>query len=232
MSRRRKHVRSQLDEACPDLTAGDAVVRVVDIRGGNQIEVEKPDSCQTLIRVPAKFSKILWVRKGTFVLAHFEEHAAEDGGKVTGELLRVLYADQIKEMRKRPGMWPETFANIDNAYEDEGTEVTGDMRGLSVGSEVEVHAGKVEGAAAGIEFRETREKEIGGAVAAAVPLSRGSADVVNQKKEVIGIEYKNESASESESDDGLPPLEANRNWRPLQVEISSGEEGSSSDDES
>lgn len=24
--------------------------------------------------------------------------------------------------------------------------------------------------------------------------------------------------SESESDDGLPPLEANRNWRPLQVE--------------
>jgi|AntAceMinimDraft_1070359.scaffolds.fasta_scaffold27798_1 hypothetical protein len=41
MSRRRKHVRSQLDEACPDLTAGDAVVRVVDIRGGNQIEVRR-----------------------------------------------------------------------------------------------------------------------------------------------------------------------------------------------
>ena len=35
MSRRRKHVRSQLDEACPELNPGDAVCRVVDIRGSN-----------------------------------------------------------------------------------------------------------------------------------------------------------------------------------------------------
>lgn len=39
MSRRRKHVRNQLDEACPELNEGDAVCRVVEIRGGNQIEV-------------------------------------------------------------------------------------------------------------------------------------------------------------------------------------------------
>lgn len=131
MSRRRKHVRNQLDEACPELNEGDAVCRVVEIRGGNQIEVrgrgrvyvcpratwgqgmeiktpppppppppllalsslsftrllpppstnalthcllthtrtrtlhdihqvEKPDTLQTLIRIPSKFSKILW----------------------------------------------------------------------------------------------------------------------------------------------------------------------------
>ena len=39
MSRRRKHVRNQLEEACPELNEGDSVCRVVELRGGNQVEV-------------------------------------------------------------------------------------------------------------------------------------------------------------------------------------------------
>lgn len=38
MSRRRKHVRELVDEPCPELGAGDAVCRVVELRGGNHIE--------------------------------------------------------------------------------------------------------------------------------------------------------------------------------------------------
>ena len=39
MSRRRKHVRNQLEELCPELNDGDAVCRVVELRGGNQVQV-------------------------------------------------------------------------------------------------------------------------------------------------------------------------------------------------
>jgi hypothetical protein len=36
---------------------------------------------------------------------------------------------------------------------------------------------------------------------------------------------------ESDSDDGLPPLEVNRNWRPLEVDLSSEEDSSSEDED-
>ena len=39
MSRRRKHVRNLVDEALPELTEGDEVCRVTELRGGNQVEV-------------------------------------------------------------------------------------------------------------------------------------------------------------------------------------------------
>ena len=39
MSRRRKHVRNLVDEALPELTEGDEICRVTELRGGNQVEV-------------------------------------------------------------------------------------------------------------------------------------------------------------------------------------------------
>lgn len=39
MSRRRKHVRDLVDEPCPALGACEFVCRVVELRGGNHIEV-------------------------------------------------------------------------------------------------------------------------------------------------------------------------------------------------
>jgi hypothetical protein len=44
MSRRRKHVRSQLDESCPELNPGDAVCRVVDLRGSTLWSVSPTES--------------------------------------------------------------------------------------------------------------------------------------------------------------------------------------------
>ena len=57
---------------------------------------------------------MLWVRKGTHVLAHIEPNLPDDV-KVTGELLRVLYKAQIREMRK-DGTWPRAF---DDSYDDD-----------------------------------------------------------------------------------------------------------------
>ena len=93
-------------------------------------QVEKPDASQTLCRIPSKFSKILWVRAGSFIVAHFEDDAEASDAKVTGELTRVLYADQIKELKKRPGVWPERFEDANAAADRLGdTSIGGDGDG-------------------------------------------------------------------------------------------------------
>ena len=203
MSRRRKHVRNLVDEALPELTEGDEVCRVTELRGGNQVEVrisraspartaaaarpglpishrlthtsqtptrnaqvEKADGASTLIRIPAKFSKVLWVRKGTHVLAHIEPNLPDDV-KVTGELLRVLYKAQIREMRK-DGTWPRAFDDLnDDAMDDDVAD--GGVHG------VDVQRG-------------------------ALRLSIGADGC---------------GGDDSCDDDDLPPLAANRNRRPL-----------------
>lgn len=57
-------------------------------------------------------------------MARFEEGASDDDAKVTGEMTRVLYAVQIKEMR-RSERWPESFEN-DEAAEEGSHENEGD----------------------------------------------------------------------------------------------------------
>jgi len=137
---------------------------------------------------------------------------------VTGELLRVLYAEQIKEMRKLPGGWPAYFAKQEEGR-TEGTEV-GDRRperdvaGLSLGDDGDAGAGAagVSGGGAGAGGGEGGESGAGGGAGGGKP-------------------PEEEEESGSESDDNLPPLTVNTNWRPLQVEDSSGDEDSSGEDE-
>ena len=219
MSRRRKHVRNLVDEALPELTEGDEICRVTELRGGNQVEVrisraspartaaaarpglpishrlthtsqtptrnaqvEKADGASTLIRIPAKFSKVLWVRKGTHVLAHIEPNLPDDV-KVTGELLRVLYKAQIREMRK-DGTWPRAFDDLnDDAMDD-------DVAGGGVHG-VDVQRGALEGLSIGAD----------------------------------GCD------GDDSCDDDLPPLAANRNRRPLRREVESSSESEDGEEE-
>ena len=83
------------------------------------------------------------MRKGTHVLAHIEPNLPDDV-KVTGELLRVLYKAQIREMRK-DGTWPRAFDDLnDDAMDDDvadgggahgGDVQRGAWEGLSSGAE-------------------------------------------------------------------------------------------------
>ena len=69
----------------------------------------------TLVRVPNKFKDLARFRAGTHVVARFVDARELEGRddvavKVTGELRRVLYAEQVKEMRRRDdGTWPSAF---------------------------------------------------------------------------------------------------------------------------
>ena len=95
--------------------------------------MEKPDSSRTLCRIPSKFSKILWVRAGSFIVARFEEEALDESShdaKVTGEMTRALYHTQMKEMR-RANRWPALFAETETKDAERETEKKDDADDVS-----------------------------------------------------------------------------------------------------
>lgn len=99
--------------------------------------MEKPDSSRTLCRIPSKFSKILWVRAGSFIVARFEEEALDESShdaKVTGEMTRALYHTQMKEMR-RANRWPALFAETETKDAERETEKKDDVDADDVSSD-------------------------------------------------------------------------------------------------
>jgi len=82
MSHRRKHVSQALSERCPELGEGQCILRVCGPRGSNLLEarrlqlppraarahsqqVENTVGESMLVRMPNKFNKLLWVKRGT-----------------------------------------------------------------------------------------------------------------------------------------------------------------------
>lgn len=129
MSKARKHVEQSLDSLpLPDLALHEDVFRVLEVRGGNQIEIDLGEGKSTLCLIPAKFRKKLWIRNGQFVIAELCP-SENDHYKVQAILKNVLYDNQVKYI-KRMGKWParydsaiavdaEATPNADEEDEDE-----------------------------------------------------------------------------------------------------------------
>lgn len=66
-------------------------------------QVEFPEGRTTLCLLPAKFHKKLWIKRGSFLIV--EGAADEVDGRVTGQILRVLYEDQVKHLKRMAGVW-------------------------------------------------------------------------------------------------------------------------------
>lgn len=64
MSHRRKHVLQAVEEACPTVGPGQRLLRVCSPRGSNVLEVEDAAGTQLLVRMPQRFNKMLWVKRG------------------------------------------------------------------------------------------------------------------------------------------------------------------------
>ena len=192
MSHRRKHVHALANELAVTLEDGDVVCRVTAVCGANLVEVERGDDdagVTTLVRVPNKFKKLAWFRAGTHVVARFvdaRELEGRDDVKVTGELRRVLYAEQVKEMRRRDdGTWPKAFES-----EERGT---------------------------GCALR-----ELAGALEEDEARARATARDDGEARDGSADEDDDEG-----SDDGLPPLVANRNRRRVRTYVDSDESSDS-----
>ena len=61
-----------------------------------------PDGSRTLCFLPAKFHKKLWIRNGSFLIVENSEAADT---RVTGEILTVLLKQDVKELKRLPGVW-------------------------------------------------------------------------------------------------------------------------------
>lgn len=112
MGKGRKHVKQDILQGCPQPGDGQLLMRVLALRGSNQIEVEDSQGRRTLCLLPAKFHKTLWVKRGTFVIVDEgdREKAQAAGMKVTGTISKVLYEEHRRALEKI-GEWPAGFAS-------------------------------------------------------------------------------------------------------------------------
>ena len=65
-------------------------------------QVEFPDGRRTLCLLPARFHKKLWVKNGNFLIV---EEAEDAEGRVTGQIVAVLFAEHVKELKRMAGVW-------------------------------------------------------------------------------------------------------------------------------
>ncbi|XP_072032426.1 probable RNA-binding protein EIF1AD [Amphiura filiformis] len=110
---KRKHVtREVLDEfVLPE--EHQQIVQVVAPRGNNLHEVKMPSGDKFLASMPTKFRKNVWIKRGDFVIVD----PIEEGDKVKGEIIVILFPKQIKFIQKE-GFWPEEFLKGDKESED------------------------------------------------------------------------------------------------------------------
>ena len=101
---KRKHVVKEMLEDFSMPEAHQTIVKVLGTSGSNLHEIITPNGERSLASLPTKFRKNIWIKRGDFVVV---ERIAE-GNKVTAEIVRILYPQHIKEI-KRGNMWPKEF---------------------------------------------------------------------------------------------------------------------------
>ncbi|KAJ1725834.1 hypothetical protein LPJ53_000095 [Coemansia erecta] len=126
---RGKYTEQEALEALPEPTKQCPVVRALGPRGQNLHEVvvarslvtpeisQRLDSSNsvndnawftTLVQMPPKFRNVVWVKRGSYVLADLSEQFTE---KIGGEVAMVLMAGQVKHL-KQTGQWPSEYESM------------------------------------------------------------------------------------------------------------------------
>lgn len=72
-------------------------------------QVERPDKSTCMVLLPARFHKKMWIKRGGFLLIRAPPEAAASGARVAGEVERVLYEQEVSELKKMEGVWPREF---------------------------------------------------------------------------------------------------------------------------
>ena len=145
----RKNVEKDVLEALPEPTAGQRIVRVVNSHGGNIFEVAFPPATPsssstntdkteasttesnsstpttTLARLPTRFRKLIWVKRGTYLLCSSSDTdyqtATGEKGRVTMNVDYVLFERQVKHLQKK-NMWPVGWSKAFNGVTEYSRE--------------------------------------------------------------------------------------------------------------
>ncbi|KAJ3052647.1 putative RNA-binding protein eif1ad [Rhizophlyctis rosea] len=104
----RKQTARQVLTELPLPTDAQLVGKVLETRGGGVYDVVYYDKLgneqKTLISLPTKFRKLIWVKRGSYII--FELLDAKT--KIEGEIVHVLFPEHIKNLRNQ-GLWPSHF---------------------------------------------------------------------------------------------------------------------------
>ncbi|TYZ61666.1 hypothetical protein PybrP1_010665 [[Pythium] brassicae (nom. inval.)] len=108
----RKGVTDKVLYDAPEPKENEQIVRVVGLRGGNLFEVADALGTRSLTLLPAKFRKLIWIKRGDFLIVASSDEAATGKKKkktaVSSNVEHILYKDQIKHL-KSANLWPEAF---------------------------------------------------------------------------------------------------------------------------
>jgi len=131
MSRSRKHVTAQALDDFPTPEEGEKIVRVVSIRGSNILEVEYPGGDKVLALMPARFNKVIWVKRGNYLIVEpfkeqFKTKEAQQS-KLKARIVHIL-PNQVKYLRKS-SYWPTEFSTcetVDSSEQEEEEKAAAD----------------------------------------------------------------------------------------------------------
>jgi probable RNA-binding protein EIF1AD len=143
---RRTHYRKHLTDAVlndlPEPKEYEKVARVVATRGGNQFDIcVANDNTVCLAILPTKFHKLVWVKRGDYVLVAVgaDDEAVEneagtsknksdkhDEGGIRHMISHILYKDQIKHLKSK-GLWPEDDPEFSNGTDSRDVEDNEDL---------------------------------------------------------------------------------------------------------
>mmetsp|Transcript_35754 Transcript_35754/g.72868 ORF Transcript_35754/g.72868 Transcript_35754/m.72868 type:complete len:262 (-) Transcript_35754:144-929(-) len=113
----RKGVTDDVINGTPEPEEGELVAKVKAPRGGNIIEIICKDGVtEGLAVLPQKFRKLVWVKRGDFVIVSGAEKDIEVTGGGSGgtqaavkfRVTHVLYKEQIRHLKAK-ALWPAVF---------------------------------------------------------------------------------------------------------------------------
>jgi len=121
----RKTVEASTLHGLPSLRAGDAVALIARGAGANLFEVVFDGGARSLAMLPSKFRKLVWLKRGDFVIvsgaAGATLTARGTAGAVTHAIEHILYADAVRHL-KATAQWPDALERERDAVCAAGAE--------------------------------------------------------------------------------------------------------------
>eukprot|EP00042_Codosiga_hollandica_P058069 m.871284 g.871284 ORF g.871284 m.871284 type:complete len:185 (-) comp59761_c1_seq6:4113-4667(-) len=105
---KRKYVAQEILTDFPEPAPPQKIAQILASRGGNLHEYLDQDGLKAICSMPSKFRKNVWIKRGDFVILD----PISEGDKVKSEITSILYADQIRHLKKC-SLWPEAFEKVD-----------------------------------------------------------------------------------------------------------------------